>query len=262
MSDEDSRRDADASTEDPTGLPEGWTRDMRKKTVWEFRCPDSDVCDRGRCRKLYTKDSYEQCCLQGAYHLYDRQKHPEALSWPECEARACAGVTEEEWEYEIWIDENGEEHDAYQKRNQGKGGGGGGGGKGAAKGVKKGGGGGRGRDYDRRDNRDRDRRSRSNRRSGRRTESPRRDRRECREISRGERERLIEVVPLTRAPAANEVIISRTEVDELIDLTGRASQAIGHCKTFFESAIQTMEGEQRIVNEVKFALERLRRAAS
>ena len=73
---------------------------------------------------------------------------------------------------------------------------------------------------------------------------------------------LTNVVPVTRAPNNNEVIIGRAELDTLVDLTRRGVSALDHAMTGLETFASTLKRERKTLEEVQFALERYRRSAN
>ena len=67
---------------------------------------------------------------------------------------------------------------------------------------------------------------------------------------------------MTRAPNSNEVIISRTELDTLIDSHERSLNSIRAISRIMKGALEQFEKEKDTIKQCKFALERYRRAAS
>ena len=67
---------------------------------------------------------------------------------------------------------------------------------------------------------------------------------------------------MTRAPNTGEVIISRTELDTLIDSHDRSLNSIAAIERVLKGALSQFEQEKATIEQCKFALERYRRAAS
>ena len=87
-------------------LPEGLTRDIKSVPQWEFRCPKGDECSKG-FKLLYKKPTRDECITAGAWHLYDKEKH--AMDWQDALIAAEDGVTEGTKEYEVLLNEFGDE---------------------------------------------------------------------------------------------------------------------------------------------------------
>ena len=242
------------------------------------------------------KATREEAELSLAQHLHDATKHGDPkYTWDESKDLAVDGVTEQDYEEEIWVDEAGNQHvpeevkEKIKEQKRIKAGGGKGGNSGGGKGGDdgkgrrggKGGGGGHGRGRDNRarsrgrdDHRDRGRDDRRDRGRDDRDRTRIRDRSRSVPItgsarsaignaisnSSHSRQEPIQVVPMQRAPNGSEVIISRTELDTLIDCFERSLQSMTAVTRILEGALTQFQKERETVQQCKFALERYRRA--
>lgn len=101
----------------PADLPDGFTREIRTFTRFEFRCPCPKECGKGT-KLLYKKATMEAAQTQGAWHLWDTEKHPtrncdeyDISTWELCRLKAIDGVGQAEHEYEATLDQFGDEVD-------------------------------------------------------------------------------------------------------------------------------------------------------
>ena len=71
-------------------LDQGWTRELKRKEVWEFRCPCGSVCGKNQ-KLMYVKDSEDLAVTAGAWHLYDTQFHSDFQEWSLAREKALDG---------------------------------------------------------------------------------------------------------------------------------------------------------------------------
>ena len=240
-------------------LPDGWTTGLQSVIIYEWRCPlgFSGNCNKGH-KLMYKKNTKEEAEKAGAWHLIDREKHSEEeiADWAEALVKSVEGVTESSRDYEAFFDASGVEMDgpSVEKGKWGKGYKGGGQQRqqGKGKGWSAGGGSSnqprsplhppRGRSRSRR------------RRSPSRGQS--RDRRSSEMTSEA-------IVPFRQQqqqqPRPHEVVISRIELDEIIDGVSRSVRSIEHCADFCKKAMQVYSDEAGTLKACQYQLERLRR---
>lgn len=251
-----------------------------------FHCPLSEECDEGRHRQKYPNRTKEKTLWSATNHLYSSPKH-NLGSWENAEAKAKEGISAQDCPSEKFIDPEGRYWDAYKfeqrvaslreptiesneevgeeaeedekgggkasssgKGGKGKGGKGRHGGKGGkgTKGNRKGDGTHR-RDWHR-DSPDR----------GRGRENLRIEDRGYRRGDSRERSRTAQVIAVPRAPGSDEVLISRHELDSLIDSNNRSLHSLKMMQEFLEGAVVKVKSERRVIEQCIFALERYKRS--
>ena len=203
------------------------------------------MCNKNN-RLLYKKQTAEDATTAGTWHLFDKSQHSDPeYSWDEACAKAQEGLTEGSKEIDIVLNERAEEVEPPTKIWWEKG-------KGKGKGKSGGGGGGGG------GNRRRSR-SRSHRRS--RSKSHHR-------ASSSAASAELALQPkggtfLQRGPMhpmASEVLISKVELDHMIDCTARTAATCEHCAMFCKQATDVFENAAKAMKECKHTFERFRRA--
>ena len=233
-------------------LPEGWTQGEKDVTVYEWRCPFGEVCGKNY-RLMYKKMDREEAVTCGAWHLYDKAKHPDLfLNWEDAVDGAELGMSETVKQYPVYYDEYGDEQQNLPKRSDDI----------SERGNK----GGKGKD--RGGSRQHFQRSRGSRRSrsrSRRSSAPGNELAlalpNSARVAIGSRS---EPMNMRQGVRSHEVVISRVELDEMIDGLSRSSNATAaladRCQTFATTAAKTFEDQKNLMIATNSGLERLRRA--
>ena len=251
-------------------LPEGWTSGEKDVQIYEWRCPHGAACGKNN-KLMYKKQDREDALTCGAWHLFDQEKHNGLHStWEEAKLAAEEGLTSDIRTFPVFYDKEGVERDLpkraddYSERGTGKGKHSG---KASSGGC--GGGGGRGDRWRDRSRRRRDRSRSSSRRPGM---SRARETAAASAIVGRNTGRPIAIgcaggstpLAMREGPRAHEVVISRIELDEMIDGLTRAANSTSACadwcRNFATHAGQAFEDEKRSLEATKATLERFRRA--
>ena len=223
------------------------------------RCPRGEQCGKNY-KLLYKKNSSDEAAEAGAWHLFDKDKHPDHGTWEECRTEAECGVSESTRTYWVFLDTEGVERQPPSVEKGDKKG------KGHGKGGKGKGGG------------ERDRRS--ERRNGSRSRTP--QRREPRQPSHSPRRRSSDggvqingtlramvAAPIGSAPppmampvavpGSASVVITRSELVMVVDSLARAIASCDHCAVFMANAERHFRAESCAIEASKRAAERFLR---
>ena len=70
------------------------------------------------------------------------------------------------------------------------------------------------------------------------------------------------MIAVQRAPGENEVVISRHELDSLIDAMNRASASLGMMDEFLIGASTKVKAEKKVIDQCIFSLGRYQRCCA
>ena len=103
-------------------LPEGYKYDTKEVTMFQFICPHGDLCKKYD-KVLSTKACRDDAVCYGSYHLFDKQQgHGNLnLGWAEACSKAEAGISEIQQKKSIVVDDNGEEVELIKWKDADKG---------------------------------------------------------------------------------------------------------------------------------------------
>lgn len=201
------------------------TPTMKTYQIWVARCGHGAECKKNN-RILYKKQSFEEAQNTLARHYYDKDQHKNMGSWEECLQKAADGVKLEEREYEVWVDEEGNEHDKPvdeeeqpeepETHDDGKGKG-------------------------------KDKKGKGKKGDGKGKKGSKRDRDWYNEGS------------MLAVRGQNTVQLSATELDEIMDSLQRASTAAMHTASICERAGAAFKAESQTLDACRFAFQKFRR---
>ena len=69
------------------------------------RCPIGEICGKNY-KLLYKANCEKECVDKLAWHIYDKEKHPENHSWEDALIIASGGIVESTRDHEVFVDEN------------------------------------------------------------------------------------------------------------------------------------------------------------
>ena len=221
-------------------IPDGWTTGEKDVIMYEWRCPYGVNCGKGH-RLLYKKKKKGDAIKNGAWHLMDKEKHEDFDDFEVAKTVAEDGITENPQTWTVYYDKDGFERE-LPKPEQPK--------------------------YPPPCNQKRrsdtvigaqiHRRSKSRDKHIRRSRSRGRHSVELLPVRYGSQSS--EALPIRPGTRPHEIIISRVELDEIIDSLNRSTSATEGIMAMLTNAHNHFERERNALQGTRSVIERMRPA--